>query len=511
MIGDAYSPDMERWMTFGRRSDEVSRPWRLSAKLLIISSVVTVIGFSTICASVLLDMRRGEEALAHQTLENLASTIDSDISRNVELYDLSLRAVASGVVMPEIQGVSKATRQLILFDHAATASHFGAIQVFDAEGRLTIDASTLDPAPENRSDEEYFKVHRDHADAGLYVSRPVLHHGAYAIVLSRRVTGADGRFLGVVAGSIRFSYFHDLFGRLSLGPADSITILRHDGTIIMRTPFDLDLIGKNISDVPGIKRALSEPSGWYSGTSVIDGEKRLYIWRDSSRPLVVFVGKPWSGIFSLWRTEATRIGATMLALIAFMLAVTLFLAREIDRRAQAEDRLEELATTDALTGLKNRRKFDAMIDLEWRRATRQKVPLALLMIDADYFKAYNDTFGHQAGDQVLVGIAICITDSVRRAGDSGARYGGEEFAVLLPGLSSMAALAVAETIRLKVELWSEAPQVTTVSIGVASMMPAAATDWTELVGAADKALYAAKAQGRNRSVLANVPKLTLVA
>src|SRR3984885_3543567 len=105
MIAGAYSPDRERRMTFGRRSGEASRPWRLSAKLLIVSSVVTVIGFSTICAGVLLDMRRGEEALARQTLENLASTIDSDISRNIELYDLSLRAVAASMVMPEINEV----------------------------------------------------------------------------------------------------------------------------------------------------------------------------------------------------------------------------------------------------------------------------------------------------------------------------------------------------------------------------------------------------------------------
>ena len=222
-----------------------SRPWRLSAKLLIASSVVTVIGFSAICANVMLDMRRGEEELARQTLENLASGIDADISRNVELYDLSLRAVASNMVMPEIKDVSKPIRHLILFDHAATAKHFGAIQVFDAEGRLTVDASTLDPAPENRGDEEYFQVHRDQPDAGLFISRPMLHHGAYAIVLSRRITGADGRFLGVVAGSIRFCYFHDLFGRLSLGPGDIITVLRRDRTIIMRTPFDLDIIGKN--------------------------------------------------------------------------------------------------------------------------------------------------------------------------------------------------------------------------------------------------------------------------
>ena len=105
--------------------------------------------------------------------------------------------------------------------------------------------------PENRGDEEYFTVHRDQPDVGLFISRPMLHHGAYAIVLSRRITGADGSFLGVVAGSIRFSYFHDLFGRLHLGPDDIITVLRRDGTVIMRTPFDLDVIGKNLGDLPG--------------------------------------------------------------------------------------------------------------------------------------------------------------------------------------------------------------------------------------------------------------------
>jgi diguanylate cyclase (GGDEF)-like protein len=190
---------------------------------------------------------------------------------------------------------------------------------------------------------------------------------------------------------------------------------------------------------------------------------------------------------------------------------TLFLAREIGRRAAAEEKLEELATTDALTGLKNRRKFDIEIDLEWRRAARNKTPVAVLMIDADHFKAYNDTYGHQAGDQVLVGIAICISDSVRRSGDCPARYGGEEFAVLLPGLSAVEAFTVAEIVRLKIEQWSEEPNVTTVSVGVASLTPTAAIDWSYLIEAADKALYAAKANGRNQSVLAAIPQLALVA
>ena len=273
-------------MLFQRRKHTARRRWRLSVKLLIASSVATVIGFSAICASVMLDMRRGEEQLARQMLENLASSIDADIGRNIELYDLSLRAVASNMVMPEIKDVSRPILHLILFDHAATAKHFGAIQVFDTTGRLTIDASSLDPRPENRADEEYFTVHRDNPNAGLFISKPMLHRGAYSVVLSRRITAEHGDFLGVVAGSIRFSYFHELFDRLNLDRDDSITVLRRDRTIIMRKPFDLDFIGKNSA----------RPSARWNpaklkGRRLIRRTRsdrcdipRLFVRRDASRP-----------------------------------------------------------------------------------------------------------------------------------------------------------------------------------------------------------------------------------
>jgi diguanylate cyclase (GGDEF)-like protein len=459
----------------------------------------------------MLNMRRGEEVSARQSLENLASSIDADISRNIEVYDLSLRAVASNMVMPEIKDVSKPIRHLILFDHAATARHFGAIEVFDATGKLTVDASTLDPLPENRAEEEYFTVHRDNPDAGLFISRPILHRGAYAIVLSRRITGPDGSFQGVVAGSLRFTYFHELFGRLQLGEGDTICVLRADRTIIMRRPFDLDVIGKKLGDMPRGKQPTMGTGSTFSGVGPVDDVARLYVRGASTSPLTVIVGKPVNDVFALWYTEAIRIGAIMTALIAFVLAVTLFLAREIRRRADAEDKLEELATTDALTGLKNRRKFDEAIDSEWRRARRHKTPLSLLMIDADHFKTYNDTYGHQAGDQVLVGIAICISESVKRAGDCAVRYGGEEFAVLLPGTASADAMMIAETIRRKVQGWSDEPEISTVSVGIASVTPQAGTDWADFVNAADKALYAAKAAGRNCCVLAPTPVLSLVA
>ena len=250
-------------MRLERRKHTAKRRWRLSVKLLIASSVATVIGFSAICASVLLDMRRGEEQLARQMLENLAAGIDADISRNIELYDLSLRAVANNMLMPELKDVSKPMLHLILFDHAATAKHFGAIQVFDSKGQLTIDASSLDPRPENRADEDYFKVHRDNPHTDLYISKPTLHRGAYSIVLSRRISGEDNAFLGVVVGAIRFSYFHELFERLNLDFQDTITVLRRDRTIIMRKPFDLDVIGKNLADVTSWSANNLAPGGSY--------------------------------------------------------------------------------------------------------------------------------------------------------------------------------------------------------------------------------------------------------
>lgn len=459
----------------------------------------------------MLDMRRGEQALALQTMENLATTIDSDISRNIELYDLSLRNVVSHITEPDLAGVSKRILNLVLFDHAATAKHFGAIQVFDAAGRLTHDSETLNPKPENRADEEYFKIHRDKPDAGLFVGRPAMHKGAYSVVLSRRITGKDGAFQGVVAGSLRLSYFNDLLERLTLLPDDIITVFRHDGLVIMRKPFDLEFIGKDLSQKPGVKRMIAEQSGSFTDAGALDGIERLFIWRDSNRPVVVMVGKSWNDIFALWRNQAFRVGGIMLTLIAFVAGATIMLAREIKRRERAEHKLEELATTDALTGLRNRRKFDQILARQWQHAQQRQEPLALLMIDADHFKTYNDMFGHQAGDEVLMRIAGSIAEAAQRVDDCAARYGGEEFAVLLSGQSIEAALVIGENIRANVEMLSADRWATTVSVGIASIVPDASWQPADLIAAADKALYEAKSGGRNRSVAAPCEVLSRVA
>jgi len=162
--------------------------------------------------------------------------------------------------------------------------------------------------------------------------------------------------------------------------------------------------------------------------------------------------------------------------------------------ALANHRLEAMATLDGLTGIANRRRLDEYLPLVWQQAEQRARPLAVLLIDVDRFKDYNDTHGHIAGDQLLKNIVAPLMRCLRRAEDLLARYGGEEFIVVMPGADAAAALAVAEAMRQAVE---NATLGTTVSIGVASGVPRGG-DASDLVGAADEALYAAKHGGRNR-------------
>ncbi|WP_457489112.1 diguanylate cyclase [Tardiphaga sp. P5_C10] len=473
---------------------------RISPRWLLAAAMIILIGFTVICGSVLLNMRRGDARLASQTLGNLASSIDADVSRNIELYDLSLRNVVGNMTEPELVEISRPMRQLILFDHAATARHFGAIQVTDVAGNVTLDSSTLDPKQQNFADEEFFKVHKRDPLFGLYISKPMLHQGSYGIVLSRRIAARDGTFLGIVSGFIRYTYFHEIADRLQLEPNDLISVVRQDGVLIMRAPFDMEIIGRDLSRVPGVQRALAYFSGSFIGNSAVDGVQRLYVWREGSHPLIVMVGRSTDMIFGQWRKDALQIGGAMGALGLIACALMLILAREMGKRGEMEDKMARLAMTDGLTGLANRRHFDVVMDKEWQRAQRARAPISLLMIDADHFKAFNDNFGHQAGDLVLCGIAWSIARHAQRASDCAARYGGEEFALILPGLSLLDAIELGERIRIEVgDLERDGMGTTTVSIGAACLVPSSLNTSNDLISNADSALYAAKAHGRNRT------------
>lgn len=170
----------------------------------------------------------------------------------------------------------------------------------------------------------------------------------------------------------------------------------------------------------------------------------------------------------------------------------------------ANRELQRLASLDGLTQIANRRCFDKQLQLEWERMSREKEPLSLILCDLDFFKLYNDTYGHQGGDECLKKMAAILKMSAHRGGDVAARYGGEEFAVILPETDLKGAMRVAESIRRKLReagiphAASSVSEFVTASIGVASVLPRVELCIKELIEQADRALYQAKLEGRDR-------------
>jgi diguanylate cyclase (GGDEF)-like protein len=226
-----------------------------------------------------------------------------------------------------------------------------------------------------------------------------------------------------------------------------------------------------------------------------------------------------------WTMHRSALGGAAVAVTTLFILVTALGTAAVDKRRfveleiaqealleteqqlrEANALLSELAIRDALTGLFNRRHFDAVFDTELRRAARAQLPLALLMIDVDYFKALNDVYGHQYGDNCLREIARTLEELPRRSHDFVARYGGEEFVAVLPGANAEAAIKIAETMRkavLDLEMehaGSSACRFVTVSIGVCSRKPEIGETTERMLGDADTALYVAKEMGRNRVV-----------
>lgn len=172
----------------------------------------------------------------------------------------------------------------------------------------------------------------------------------------------------------------------------------------------------------------------------------------------------------------------------------------------ANQQLKLQASTDSLTQLANRRQFDHQLEQEWRRMAREQAPLSLILCDVDFFKGYNDTLGHTAGDKCLRQVAKVIQNSANRPGDLAARYGGEEFAVILSKTDQEGAIRVAEKAQARLRAMqlphpgSAVSSHVTVSLGIATAFPHQLPDFLPeaLITAADKALYEAKAAGRNR-------------
>lgn len=223
---------------------------------------------------------------------------------------------------------------------------------------------------------------------------------------------------------------------------------------------------------------------------------------------VVYQDELW-GLLCAHQCSAARqwesFEVELLCQLASQMAIAIQQSRLFRQLEEANRHLQRLASADSLTQLANRRYFDEYFEQEWQRMAREVMPLALILIDVDYFKNYNDTYGHQAGDHCLQQVASTINHIIRRPADLAARYGGEEFAIILPNTGVSGALQVAETIRSAVKSLgilhpnSQVAEYVTVSLGVASAVPQPASPVTAatLFATADRALYRAKAVGRD--------------
>jgi diguanylate cyclase (GGDEF)-like protein len=470
--------------------------------------VLVTVCFCAVCAHILIDARRTALERAGDTATSMVAAIESDIVRNVETLNLSLQGVINNLKHPEIDRISPDLRQLVLFDHSATARHFGSILVLDETGRLRYDSRNVNAKPLDLSDRDYFRIHKTKEAPVLYVGQPqaARQSGAFFIGISKRLTHEDGSFAGVVAGTVQLSYFKKLFKDMALGANGTIVLARTDGTLLMRWPFDEALVGKSMKNADVFRHLETSRSGRFETVSISDGVPRLSVYTQiSDLPIVVVVGQAKRDIYSQWRQYAWTIGFLIATLVAMSAALAWFLLRELNWHRDAEQKLATLASTDGLTGLSNRWHFDETIRREWRRARRDHMPISLLMVDADEFKSYNDTHGHQAGDRLLRMIGEAISETIQRGADLGARYGGDEFAVLLPGTALEGAARVADQIRRRFNADCAEQGIVNgakLSIGAACLIPERTASHATLLTAADEALYRAKDAGRNRTELA---------
>jgi diguanylate cyclase (GGDEF)-like protein len=489
----------------------------LSFRGVALVSLVAVVALVSACISVLLESRheliRRADMMAGNVLVLADQTVQIEIGRyDTRLLDIITDLHDSGTA----DGHATPTGDQ-LFGGAALRNSIGDIIIIGAHGDI-LTSSRPDLTPQYAAALPGILMRPGTGPNGLAISTiPPNGQRQPLLALTRRcLPGACGPAAGIVA-MLPMSWIQGVFDGIDLGPNGAIALVDGTGTLLARKPALPRKIGHSFGRPKIIDEIPRDRPVRYQKRSITDGlHRRVTAGWVGDFPLIVFVGISTSDILRAWTDLA---GVTIFAVVVLsggLIVLTVLLARQLRRKTQvdlqlvsANAQLAELARTDPLTGLLNRRGFDDNLDREWRRCRRAGKPISLLMLDADHFKQYNDRFGHQAGDGVLRALAECVLTRIRRPGDIAARYGGEEFSVVLPDTDSQAALRIAETIRASVESMGiphgMPGAVVTVSIGMSHALPGAAPvggapagSPDELLAVADAALYESKAMGRNR-------------
>lgn len=434
-----------------------------------------------------------------------------DVSQVFSSYDSVLKSSAALLGDEALASLPDATKDRLAARMVAQFPYVASIVFLDAAGVVRVSPTGEARAGQDYSPADFFREQISGALVGPYLAFTLASRKGlpdYQIAISRRMT-FDGQFKGVAVVFIRLSDFRDQFTNINIDAGNMLALVHESGQILTRKPsrdgqgdFGVRL---NAEDR---ERFVADSEGTFVAESPADGRERLFVFqRLPEWPLVLIFGVPVTRVYGEWRQRMTLVGVAAGVVCAGFLFLGFRLRRERIRRAEAEAALERLSMTDFLTGLANRRRFDEVLQREYRRSMRMGTWLSVVIIDADRFKALNDRFGHSAGDETLKMIAGAITQNVRRVTDLAARLGGEEFAIVLPDTSAAAAFDVVERIRRIMEERTgteQGPPATTISAGIACTKDRPPPDSIRsLIESADQALYRAKNLGRNRTELAS--------
>lgn len=454
----------------------------------------------------MLQMKQDALAYAHASGKNTLLLVERELHRDLDVHAQTLLTLSNVIIGPTTPDLSQQLLQELVVGHAAGSEHTGTLVVTDARGQLLADLNHAGESNRDLSMREYFRIARDNPGR-LFLSHPFTPSypgSSVSTALSRGVLNKDGQLVGVVVAIKELRHLES-FGRgLDLGKHGVISIRLLDGTVLAQWPSEPRQANEEEIDTfhEFVASGQSDYSRQQSGTS------NAY-WRGYRRigdyQAVVSVELCREAILNTWTARTWITSGLLVAINAATLFFAYRLTRHLRRRDAKEDRLRAEAGTDPLTGLHNRRWFDEKARHEWQRRRSGDRNLAVLMMDIDQFKAYNDHYGHPRGDLALINVAHLVGQGCQREDDGAARYGGEEFVAILPGCDKASAERVAESIRRSVEETAlphekGARGIVTISVGVASTSDTEADSIEALIAAADANLYKAKEAGRNQVV-----------
>jgi hypothetical protein len=307
--------------------------------LFICAGIGITLATTGVTVASLYQMRLDATRQARDAAQNMVVSLQNDIERNLDIYQLAMRDVATSVGTTSIARLPPEVRQLVAFGSATNAKELGSLFATDATGKLVLDSRSIQPRKLDVSGRDYFQIQQRQKDAGLYISAPYLPFTAASevpqahIALSRRLEDKSGDFAGIVGGTLRLGYFRQLFGHSILGRHDTITLLRTDGTVLMRQPFHESDIGKSLAGGHSFEPLVQSDHGTYVDIAVLDHIERLYTFRRvGSYPLVIVVGFATDDIFAGWRKRAIAIGIVSAILDGLLILLSLMFSRQLRKR-----------------------------------------------------------------------------------------------------------------------------------------------------------------------------------